>query len=178
MNLTEDPRAALEIPRYHTWSVLHHQSVGEHVAQLLRILLTVWPRAPWELQVHTVTHDMGEMAGDIPFPFKKRYPELASGAAKAELDVIQTMADRLGMPPMVQLTDTQHRIFKLIEYIEMWEYSLREINLGNRYAELIRDRTWAEIQNSLDGLHALGPDYAELLTNIRNYIKTRQGMEQ
>lgn len=151
LDLTYDPRASGEITRYHTWSVLRQQSVGEHSWQILRVMLTVWPRAPRRLLVHAVTHDMPEMAGDISYPFKVLFPELRAAITKAENHVVHEQTKN-GRPEEVVLSPYEKLVFKLCEWIEMWEYGLHEINLGNKYAEIICRRMMAEIGPALHKL--------------------------
>lgn len=146
INMTDDPRAALEIKRYHTWRTHHVQSVGEHSVQIMRILLTVWPACPRRLLIHAVTHDMGEMGGDIAYPFKKKFPPLKIEMDKVENFVKQSMSQSsVGSPEEVRLSPHEKKVFKLCEHIEMWEFGLCEMNMGNRYGELIADRMMKEI---------------------------------
>jgi len=150
LDITFDPRAVGEVVRYHTWSTHHKQSVGEHSWQILRILLTIWPGAPRRMMIHTVKHDMGEMMGDIAYPFKQLVPELKHGSVKAEEHVMREMAKTIGIPRNSgSLSRYEYVVFKLCEHIEMWEYGLHEMNMGNKYGEIIVSRMMAEIGPAL-----------------------------
>lgn len=137
INCAEDPRCALELTRYHSWPRVRDQSNGEHSCQILRILLTVWPDCPRRMLVHAVTHDMGEMAGDIQYPFKVKYPMLKSQMIEIEMGVRRGMSATIGMPPETVLGEYELMVFKIVESLEMWEYGLREQGLGNKYARII-----------------------------------------
>lgn len=175
IDITPDPRAALEIPRYHTWRIIRSQTVGEHSAQIMRIMLTIWPRCPRRLLIYAVYHDMGEMAGDIPYPFKKNYPELNTGMKKAELEIRNLQRESCGVPPDVALSATEQKFFKLCEYIEMWEYGLAELNMGNEYAKLIAIRMLNEIHKMMPFGEI--PDHPGVAQAIGRYMEARTAME-
>jgi hypothetical protein len=183
LDLTYDPRAAGEVLRYHTWSVNHKQSVGEHTWQILRILLTVWPGAPRRVMIHTVVHDMGEMAGDPPYPFKQMFKELKQGTLAAENYVVTEMRRGLGVPQHGALSLYERAVFKLCEYVEMWEYGLHEVNMGNSYGARIAERMMREIGSALHNLeHDLGhtqdaQQHPGIPAAIHKYIIERMKME-
>jgi hypothetical protein len=140
IDITHDPRAAMEIRRYHTWRTLRSQSNGEHSCQIIRIMLCIWPEVPRKLIVHAAMHDVGEMAGDIPYPFKKNNPKLRDEHGKAEREVYTTMADKWGLPRLTVLSHDEEKFFKMCEYLEMWEYGISEQRMGNSYAAMISER--------------------------------------
>lgn len=175
IDITDDPRAALEIRRYHTWKVTHHQSVGEHTCQIMRIMLTIWPRCPRRLLVYAVTHDMGEMCGDIPYPFKKMFPELKSGMLKAESELRMRQRETVGIPPSVSLSAQEQKFFKICEYIEMMEYGISEINMGNRYGDLIVQRMRDELSRAkMDEVI----DHPGIPRAIEEYVSKRIQLEE
>jgi 5'-deoxynucleotidase YfbR-like HD superfamily hydrolase len=183
MDLTGDPRAAGEIRRYHTWAIHNEQSVGEHTWQVMRIILTVWPSCPRHVLVYTVKHDMGEMAGDIPYPFKIRVPELRAGMDKAENMVDKLQREGLGAPLLKHpLTPFERLAFKLCENLEMWEHGWREYNMGNRYALLITERMQAAVATNIELLEEMKEnkeyrDHAGLLPAVKLYMRLRTQME-
>jgi hypothetical protein len=182
-DITFDPRQVGEVMRYHTWKRLRDQSVGEHTWQILRILLTVWPGAPRRVMIYTIVHDMGEMYGDISYPFKKLIPQLKTGATAAEAHVIAEMRKVLGVPRHNHLSPYEIAVFKLCEYIEMWEYGLNEQGLGNKYAELVSQRCMVEIGAFLHKLeHELNDtqdakQHPDIPAAVHRYILTRMKME-
>lgn len=183
MNLVEDPRAAGEIRRYHTWAIHRDQSVAEHTWQVVRILLTIWPLAPRNVIVYGLMHDGGEMSGDIQYPFKLMFPELRAGADKAENHVRAEQRRKLGAPEAKHpLSQFENAVFKCCDNLEMWEYGLREHNLGNRYALIVVDRMKEAVRQnivSLGGMH----DTQQFMQNdgvvpaIKRYMTTRLSME-
>lgn len=144
-----DPRRAYEVRRYHTHPHIRNQSVGEHSAQLWRILRAIWPTAPAHVLDHAMTHDIGEVAvGDVPYPTKKRNPVLAEMLDKMEQETHLMLCLPWNFPSPSKLTTEEYAIFKLAEYIEMWEYGLGELTLGNQGARLIAERMHEQIINS------------------------------
>lgn len=175
INCSEDPRVALQLTRYHSWPRIRDQSNGEHSCQILRILLTVWPDCPRRMLVHAVTHDMGEMAGDIQHPYKQKYPALKPMMDGIEADVKGVMGRGLGMPPMCALSRYEQDVFKICEYVEMWEYGLHEMGLGNQYAKIVAMRcilAASEIVESLQPEGGYDPRPA-----IKRYVDKRTEWE-
>lgn len=172
---TYDPRVVGQLTRYHSWPRIRQQSNGEHSWQIARILITVWPDCPRKMVVHCITHDMGEMAGDVQYPFKKRVPGLKAKMDIAERGVRDEMCMRWGMSSdhmTVKLSDYEHRVFKCLEYIEMWEWGLHEANLGNRYGETVAMRCLLEASALRDGLEPT-PGYADIRPAIKRYCDKR-----
>lgn len=136
--LTLDPRSAGKISRYHTWERIRDQSVGEHTWQLLRIILAVHRHASPELLRWTMFHDVGErVTGDVPFPVKRENPELKRALDKMEHETLLQMATTWGAVAGIQITDEEANLLKLAEFIEMMEWGLDELALGNQNAEII-----------------------------------------
>lgn len=183
MNLAEDPRAAGDIRRYHTWAVHHEQTVGLHTWQIMRILLTVWHNAPRHVVIHALIHDMGEMAGDIQYPFKKLFPELRAGSDKAENHVRDMQRKGIGAPQVRHpLSPFEHAIFKCCDNLEMWEFALREVNMGNTYAKIVRDRMSSAVAENINQIECLAQtqQYDQnpgVVQAIHRYIQARLAME-
>jgi 5'-deoxynucleotidase YfbR-like HD superfamily hydrolase len=183
MNLVRDPRAVGEALRYSTWKVIEKQSIGEHTWQVIRILLTIWPEAPRNVLIYAVAHDMGEMAGDIQYPFKNLFPELRAGADKSENYVRHEMDKLLGIPKVRHsLSGFEHQVFKACDNLDMWEYGMREVNMGNRYAMIIVNRMRDAVANNLNNLEGMKDikqfkDNEAVLPSIKRYMQIRQTME-
>lgn len=173
-DIEADPRVAGQITRYHTWPKTREQSVGEHSWQIMRILLTLWPTAPRRLLVHAVLHDVGEMAGDVPWPGKKNDPVLKERHDAAERVVHENMSREWCLPPAVVLGDYEHGVFKLCEYIEMWEWGLHEQNLGNRYGAVVALRMLMAASVIVDRLEPPSGDYPDLRPAVRRYVERRK----
>lgn len=177
MNLAEDPRAGLELVRYHSWAVHKSQTVGEHSCQIMRILLTVWPDCPRRMLVHAVTHDMGEMAGDAQYPYKQKVPGMKAAHDLAETMVLQEMRETMGTPPSVVLTMYEKFVFKAIEYLEMWEFGLRECNMGNKYGQIIAMRCLQKLGLMLPEFEKIRGDSPDVQPAIKQYVDKRMKWE-
>lgn len=185
MNLAEDPRAAGEIRRYHTWAVHSDQTVGLHTWQILRILLTIWPNCPRNVIVYGVTHDSGEMSGDIQYPFKILFAELRAGADKAENYVRDMQRKGIGAPPESHpLSVFEKAVFKCCDNLDMWEFGLREMNMGNLYATVIVERMAAAVAENVQKLIDMTRENnrqalqnTEVVSAIHRYMQTRLKME-
>jgi 5'-deoxynucleotidase YfbR-like HD superfamily hydrolase len=154
---TLDPRRAGQVTRYHTWPRLREQSVAEHSWQVARILLVLLPDVRREVLVHAMVHDVGEVVtGDAPYPIKASSPTLKSVMDQLERDAHLAMSTGWRLPPPQALTTEEHNLFKLAEYVEMWEWGLGELELGNSGAALVASRCFAKIE-----------EMAELVPEVR-----------
>jgi len=171
VDVEKDPRHAGQVLRYHTWPVHRQQSVGEHSWQIARIMVTIWPECPRMLLLHAVTHDVGEMAGDVPYPFKKNSPELKFWMAQAEGKVHESMTARWRLPPAPEMPEMYHRFFKMCEYIEMWEFGLQELNMGNLYGKIVATRM------QLAASTLIGHMPEEIQASARAYCDVRRDQE-
>jgi 5'-deoxynucleotidase YfbR-like HD superfamily hydrolase len=136
-----DPRWAMQVTRYHTWPRLREQSVGEHSMQVMRILLAIWPKAPRELLIHCMVHDIGEVwSGDPPYPVKAQNPDMKEACDRVEGEAHIAMCLPWGVPPPAVLSQEERAVFKLAEFIEMMEWGLYEAALGNTMARLVVTR--------------------------------------
>ena len=140
-NQVYDPRRAGVIGRYHSQLHLTHQSVAEHTWQVLRILTTLWPDAPREVLIYVIYHDIAEgVTGDAPYPVKLGNRDIKRLLDEEEDKAIVKMREVWEIPGIPKLTEEQLRIVKGCELIEMWEWSLYEENMGNRYASIVAER--------------------------------------
>ena len=134
------------VRRYHTWPVLHRQTVGEHSARVATLYVELFglPRA--EVLYHVLHHDSGELtAGDPPFPVKKLHPLYKEGHAAAEADGLRSLGVEL--PDLASFE--QHRV-KVCDLLEMHEFGAAELTMGNKYAEPIVRDTWDAVQKYAD----------------------------
>ena len=153
-----DSRCGGQVLRYHTWPVHRQQSVAEHTWQMMRVLLAIWPDAPAAALRYALHHDTGEVAtGDIPFPVKREQPEV-----KAIMDRLEDEA--LAVMGIVQPEIPAHwrwRI-KVADMLEMWEFGLDELCLGNKMAKPIVARTM-EVVLQMATADGLGDDLVLIL---------------
>jgi 5'-deoxynucleotidase YfbR-like HD superfamily hydrolase len=136
-----DTRLAGQVRRYHTWPIVSHQTIGEHCWQLLRIYLCVVDRIDPHMVNHITFHDIGEhFTGDIPYPVKRDNPIL-----KEQMDFLEQRSQACQMDywnsfRQIVLTDDDKKLFKQIELIEMAEFGMDQMNLGNHHGYIIANR--------------------------------------
>lgn len=170
---TIDPRSAGRVTRYHTWERLREQSVGEHTWQLIRIILAIHPHASRELLVYAMFHDVGErVTGDVPFPVKREHPEIKAAFDRMEHDAMLQMSV-WGVQAGVRIPHEEMATLKLAEYIEMMEWGLDELALGNQNAELVYSRCYAQTFRALDDRLPVG-----VRESAENYVKRRISHER
>lgn len=166
---TTDPRSAGRVTRYHTWERVKEQDVASHTWQLLRILLAIWPDAPRDLLVAVMFHDCGErVTGDLPYPVKSEDPDLKAIMDRKEVAALGAMLP-WGVPPLTLRTSHEADVVKLAEFLEMWEWALDEVALGNRCAVLIRDRCRTAASERMLAL----PPSSEIRKRAVEYINRR-----
>lgn len=171
-DIESDPRHAGQIQRYHTWPTIRKQSVGEHTWQAMRIMMTIdVGMCTTRLMHYAMLHDVGEMAGDLPFPSKRNSPQLAAGMEMAESMVRENMMTRWGQPALPALSDTERTFFKMCENLEMWEFGLQERNLGNRYGTIVAHRM---LIAAMEQMEKLSPD---LQSRTKDYVRRRTEQE-
>jgi hypothetical protein len=171
--LTLDPRSAGKVTRYHTWERIRDQSVGEHTWQLLRIILAVHPHASPELLRWTMFHDVGErVTGDVPFPVKREHPEVKRAFDAMEQEALLQMTP-WGAIAGITITDEEANLLKLGEFIEMMEWGLDELALGNASARVVFERCYAQAARML--AEPLPPG---VQTSAEKYITRRLSHER
>lgn len=169
IDIRTDPRLAGEVSRYHTWPHIRQQSVGEHSWQVARILLSIHPTASRSMLIHCIIHDAGEIGtGDVPYPIKKENPNLKVIMDELEDETVNAMGVKWNFPVPILLSPEEKIIFKLAEFIEMWEWALKEQMLGNKFAEVVASRC---LEEAFSLCKKINQDIAEL---ARSYIQARK----
>jgi len=170
--IMRSPYCAGSVRRYHTWPVNREQTVADHSFHVLRLYWTLFGSVPPEVTEYIIWHDMGELwTGDSPYPLKRNNPEL-----KDKLDLIE-MEGVLAMGGAVSdLTTDQKKRIKVCDYVEMLEYALHEVNLGNQYAMVVLWRIWSVLCDILPHASTLemtqsGRRYFDRLTERVNELK-------
>jgi 5'-deoxynucleotidase YfbR-like HD superfamily hydrolase len=160
--------------RYHTWPHIHEQTVGEHSMQVMRIILALYPEAPRHLLIHCMTHDVGEMvSGDPPYPVKRNNADLKKICDRIERDAHLSMCLPWALPGPQVLTEEEHDVFKLAEFIEMAEWGIDEVRLGNTEGLEVIDRCLDAMRSLLECVSIPVRSAANL------YLKRRMnGMEE
>ena len=147
-----DPRRGGDVIRYHTWPTIRPQIVASHSWNVVRILVSIWPHAPREAILYAQFHDTPEVGtGDVPYPVKHDNPVL-----KLEMDRLEdeTAADMGLLHHLGGVGDFWKRRIKICDCIEMWEFGMDEVHMGNRFAEPIVERMRG---NVMVGIRALEP---------------------
>jgi hypothetical protein len=147
--VTLDPRRALQVTRFHTWPRIREQSVGEHSMQVMRILLAIYPGCPRNMLV---------------------YPDLKAAHTRIEAEAVKLMTATWMLPHCSPLSRVEALIFKLAEFIEMWEWGLFEEGLGNKHAELVSSRCAGAIA---EHLHQLASYDGNAVDNAERYLEKR-----
>jgi 5'-deoxynucleotidase YfbR-like HD superfamily hydrolase len=138
-------RFAGSVKRWHVWPTLQQQTVADHSWHLMRIWFALWGPMPPEISTYFIWHDAGELfVGDFPFPVKQKSPEL-----KRIIDELEEQAvlDMGGV--IASLTEEQRQKVKLCDYLEMYEFGLQEMSLGNKYAQPIVDDIYEAIFHNI-----------------------------
>ena len=173
---TNDPRIAGQVKRYHTWPVLQSQTNAAHSWQVARILLAIYPECDRSLLVHALNHDSGELhSGDLPYPVKKENPELKTHVDRIENRAINTMHVLWDFPIVQKLDPIDKIIFKIAEFIEMYEFGAQEVIMGNKFGYIVAERCITQAQKMASDLfrdHGRG----DIATNIWSYIERREKM--
>jgi len=139
------------VKRYHTWPVLHQESVAEHSwrAAMLYCELFGTPRA--EVMYYLLTHDCGELkAGDPPFPVKLEHPAYAQAHAEAEAAGKQLLG--VVHPELLDLSSSELGLCKVCDMLQMLEFGAMELAMGNRFAGPIVGDTLVWVRQILPGL--------------------------
>jgi 5'-deoxynucleotidase YfbR-like HD superfamily hydrolase len=136
-----DTRLAGQLKRYHTWPTIRTQTNAEHCWQIMRIYLSVVLEIDVHMMAHMMFHDAGEhFTGDIPFPVKAENPILKEQVDFLEHRAYATQMEYWTSFHQVLLTDADKKLFKDIEIIEMAEFGMDEMCLGNNHGFIIADR--------------------------------------
>lgn len=179
VDITRDARAGGSVERYHTWRTIQRQSTSEHMWNVVRIMLAIWPDCPRRMVVAALFHDVAEMVGDLPYPMKRNDPVLKERMDAAENDMYDAMSERWMLPKRTVLSKYEHQILKLCDMLEMWEFGVTEQNMGNNYAALIATRCLSAVQQMLMKIdHPSDMGFPDVKPRVRQYIETRSQQER
>jgi 5'-deoxynucleotidase YfbR-like HD superfamily hydrolase len=173
LDVRDDARLAGRVLRYHTWPHIRPTTNAEHSWQVARIIMSIAPQPYWMMLLpHAVVHDMGEIGpGDSPYPTKKNNPEFGKLHNELEKRCLDEIGEGWSLETDMGLTDVEVWIFKLAEFLEMWEFGAEEMLLGNQFAKKIAERCILVAEKMLDDSKNL-----EVETRARAYIAKRRQM--
>ena len=120
------------VVRWHTWPTLHKPNVAEHQCRVAQIYCELWglPRA--EVLYYCINHDRGEQfAGDVPFGGKDRAPGFRVALAEAEGMGLGWQGVELP-----DLDPQEYKRFKICDMLEMTEFCICEMRMGNTFADV------------------------------------------
>lgn len=124
------------VKRYHTWPTIQTQTVAEHTWNVLRIYYELFGPPSPEVTVYTLFHDAPELyTGDPPFPIKRDNPDLKAGYDRLDAEFMRN--HRI---PEIPVTDEDKIRIKVCDLLEMWEFGLVDMKMGNTLATLILTR--------------------------------------
>ena len=145
-------RFAGQVLRYHTWPVHRQQSVGEHTWQVMRIWSELWgPMMSEAVSAFILWHDAGELVtGDLPFPVKARNPDLKSKIDELEDQAVYVMGGPAPSDSAISHEDSVR--VKICDLLEMYEFGLCEVQMGNQFAKPIVDDIAASVTDMVGRL--------------------------
>lgn len=171
-NVRTDTRAAGEILRYHTWPSLRKQTIANHSWNVWRIMYQIWTvklkmEIPAAVTEHVMLHDVGELrTGDAPYPIKKDNPELKAVMDRLENESLAEQGITLKETGAIW----KWRI-KVAHAIEMMEFGIDEMNLGNRYGAPVVQRMNAMLSGLINEMH---PQHMQdEFDAIHQYVRVR-----
>lgn len=169
--VVRSPRLAGRVRRYHTWPTLQDQTNADHTWHVMRIYWQVFGPLSPEVSTHLLWHDGGELAvGDPPFPTKARDPILKERYDLAERAALREIAGEMAARASAALSPTERLRCKVCDLLEMTEFGVLEMALGNTLAEPIVRDTWEAITGMWAGLSADERDRVAL--HYRRVIET------
>jgi len=136
-----DTRLAGQVKRYHTWPIIGAQTVSEHCWQALRIYLFVDEEPDIHIIREIMFHDIGEIyTGDIPYPIKRDNPSLKESMDRLEHWSYAQQLEHWDAFFPVAISPEDRILIKHVEMIEMAEFGIDQINLGNSHGWIVADR--------------------------------------
>lgn len=126
------------------WHTLQHlgqaQTVAEHSAQALSLLLLLHPNPSMDLVKAVLWHDSAErVVGDVPAPVRRKNALLSSVYEQAEEqffhDEAPTAADALD-----ELDLDDRAWLKAVDVLELLLWCYDQIMLGNSHCEIVANR--------------------------------------
>jgi len=168
-DIRTDPRLAGRVVRYHTWPQVGQQTVAEHGWNVARIVLAIAPDAPGYVISHALFHDVGEIkTGDLPYPIKKDNPSLKKVMDELEIHARIDMSSKWLLSTPESLDEHWRRLIKLADMMEMFEWAIEQLNIGNRYARPV----FGAVMPFIQGEMISWPDSAQQ-ERIKFYVGTR-----
>lgn len=128
------PRLAGMVRRYHTHPVVTDPRVADHVYNMMRVWWLIWGPMPPHISTHLLWHDSGELvASDVCHHTKNMVPGLRATLRHVEADAVVQM----GGPEEDVVSPYEAYQVKMCDLLEMYEFGMVEIAMGNNLAHTI-----------------------------------------
>jgi hypothetical protein len=129
----------------------------------MRIWFHIWGPMPPAVSTHLLLHDAPELSsGDIPHIAKRDAPEI-----RGPLNRLEALAcERMGIPnPNEEGLKGIDRVkFKVCDLVEMLEFAIVEMAMGNNLAQPIVENTFIALRGYIPKLHI------EDVLKVGNYV--------
>lgn len=131
--VSEYPRYAGEVVRYHCWPTSVRQTTGQHTWQVMRIYTQIFGMMSPEVSYYILHHDSGELnTGDLAHHVKARRPDLKHLMDEAETEGL----DMIGIV-LPELPAAEKLRVKACDLLEMAEFAVEEQLRGNMLARAV-----------------------------------------
>jgi 5'-deoxynucleotidase YfbR-like HD superfamily hydrolase len=136
-----DTRLAGQIKRYHNWPTIGTQTIAEHTWNMLRIYMCVTESINPAVVYFITFHDIGEHeSGDMPYPIKKNNPDLKEIMDRIEWESLARQFEYWGNTLSMAISKEDRQFVKQIEMMEMAEFGMDQLCLGNNHGFIVADR--------------------------------------
>lgn len=144
--------AASLVTRYHTWSTIQKETVGQHSHGVGIIYARYFSRLAADAYEsycamrYILEHDLEELwTGDLPFPVKLRYPEIKPALERATADA----RTAVGCADFPQMSRQTHRAVKICDLLQMYLFGRHEVAMGNKFAvPIVHDTLTAAVEQA------------------------------
>lgn len=143
--------AGFRVKRLHTVPVIGENTVGDHTAHMMRLVVYLQAQNPdcrlEPMLLHALQHDVAEAyTGDIPASFKQNAPARTTAA----LTAAEKDWEAENLDP-IDLVLRERRLCKMADWLQLQEQCIHERLLGNQHVAPV----WENISEYLLGHPAL-----------------------
>lgn len=158
------------VRRWHANPDLAHtgQTLADHHGRCVQLLLALCPEEELSLDliVAVAHHDVAERwVGDLPWPFKAAFPEVAEAhaAAEAAILVIEAGVD-------FSIDPREVRWLKLVDRLDAYLYA------ATHAPHVVAGADWAEAREEIvRAAWGLGPNVAPVVAKLIEDVEARRG---
>lgn len=140
-------RASGLTKRWHTMPIHGNQSVAEHSAQAISLLMMLHPGPSLKLVQALLWHDSAErVVGDVPAPGKRMNPEFGAAYEAAERMVL--MDHPTANEAITGLSEDESDWVRAIDVLELIMFCMDQSFMGNRHADIVVQRGIGYLEQS------------------------------